>query len=220
MTMGLRDGMRVTVDELIALSPVIPVVVVDQVTDAVPVARALVAGGLRVIEITLRTRAAEEAIHRIAVEVEDAVVGAGTVVGAEQVDAALAAGATFLVSPGTTPTLLDALQASGAPFLPGACTPSEVVSLLEREVTLAKLFPAQAIGGIGWLRALASPFPSMRFCPTGGIDEHLAAEYLALGNVACVGGSWMLPAQAIRAGDWATIEALARAAARLRSSDS
>jgi 2-dehydro-3-deoxyphosphogluconate aldolase/(4S)-4-hydroxy-2-oxoglutarate aldolase len=204
-----------TIEELLGLAPVVPVVVIEDAGDAVPIARALVAGGLPAIEVTLRTEAAPAAIARIAAEVPDAVVGAGTVVAPHQVAQARAAGARFLVTPGSTPALLDALEASGLPFLPGAATASEVIALLAREIVYAKLFPAEALGGRGLLRALAGPFPQMRFCPTGGIDQDLAPEYLGLPNVVAVGGSWMLPASALRARDWATVERLARAAADL-----
>jgi 2-dehydro-3-deoxyphosphogluconate aldolase/(4S)-4-hydroxy-2-oxoglutarate aldolase len=203
------------VDDLLGLAPVIPVVVVEDLEDAVPLARALVAGGLPAIEVTLRTPAGAAAIERIAAEVEGAVVGAGTVVSARQAEASVAAGARFLVSPGTTPALLGALAETGVPFLPGVATASDVVGLLERDVTVAKLFPAAASGGIATLRAFAGPFPQLRFCPTGGIDAATAPDYLALANVPCVGGSWMLPAAAVRDRDWATVEALASAAAAL-----
>ncbi len=185
----------------------IPVVVIDDVEDAVPLAEALVRGGLPAIEVTLRTDAALAAIERIA-DVEGAVVGAGTVTTPAQVEDALAAGARFLVSPGTTPALLDALQASGVPFLPGTATPSDVVALLERGITHAKLFPAEVVGGIAALKAFAGPFGQMRFCPTGGINADNAPDYLAQPNVVCVGGSWMT------SGD---VEAQARAAAELDS---
>jgi 2-dehydro-3-deoxyphosphogluconate aldolase/(4S)-4-hydroxy-2-oxoglutarate aldolase len=208
--------MTLTTDGLLSLAPVIPVIVLEDADDAVPLARALVAGGLPAIEVTLRTAAAMEAIERIAAEVPDAVVGAGTVVGAAQCDAAEAAGARFLVSPGATPSLLDALQASGVPFLAGTATASDVVALLERGVTAAKLFPADVLGGVDLLRAFAGPFGQMRFCPTGGIDAERAPAYLALPNVACVGGSWMAPRAALRAGDWDAVERAARAAAALR----
>jgi 2-dehydro-3-deoxyphosphogluconate aldolase/(4S)-4-hydroxy-2-oxoglutarate aldolase len=204
-----------TVEELIALAPVIPVVVVDDVRDAVPLARALAAGGLRAIEITLRTDAALPAIAAIADAVPEAVVGAGTVVAGHQVAEAREAGARFVVSPGTSPALLDALEAGGLPFLPGAATASDLVGLVEREVGVAKFFPAEAMGGVATVKALAGPFPHMRFCPTGGIDERRAGAYLALPSVACVGGSWMIPGAAVRNADWAAIEAAARAAAAL-----
>ncbi|MGV9284018.1 bifunctional 4-hydroxy-2-oxoglutarate aldolase/2-dehydro-3-deoxy-phosphogluconate aldolase [Streptomyces sp. NPDC003730] len=195
------------------LAPVVPVVVVDDLADAVPLARALVAGGLPAIEVTLRTPAALDAIRAIAAEVPDAVVGAGTVITAEQVGEVVAAGARFLVSPGWTDTLLEAMRASGVPFLPGVSTTSEVVALLERGVREMKFFPAEAAGGTAYLKALAAPLPHARFCPTGGIGPDSAPEYLALPNVGCVGGSWMLPKDAVAGRDWGRVEALARAAA-------
>ncbi|MFD8348135.1 bifunctional 4-hydroxy-2-oxoglutarate aldolase/2-dehydro-3-deoxy-phosphogluconate aldolase [Streptomyces coelicoflavus] len=197
------------------LAPVVPVVVVDDLADAVPLARALVAGGLPAIEVTLRTPVALDAIRAIAGEVPDAVVGAGTVVTAEQVGEVVAAGARFLVSPGWTDKLLEAMRGSGVPFLPGASTTSEVVALLERGVREMKFFPAEAAGGTAYLKALAAPLPQARFCPTGGITPASAPEYLALPNVGCVGGSWMLPKDAIDGRDWGRVEALAREAAGL-----
>lgn len=187
----MTTQMALTVEELVALAPVVPVVVVDDLEDAVPLAAALVRGGLPAIEVTLRTQPALAAIERIANEVPGAYVGAGTVTTAQQVDDALSAGARFLVSPGATPTLLDAMQASGVPFLAGTATPSDVIALLERGITHAKFFPAEVNGGTKALKAFAGPFPQMRFCPTGGIDLAKAPEYLALPNVVCVGGSWM-----------------------------
>ncbi|MFF9526388.1 bifunctional 4-hydroxy-2-oxoglutarate aldolase/2-dehydro-3-deoxy-phosphogluconate aldolase [Streptomyces achromogenes] len=201
---------------LLDLAPVLPVVVLADAADAVPLARALVAGGLPAIEVTLRTPAALEGIRAIAGEVPEAVVGAGTVVTAEQVDAVTAAGARFLVSPGWTESLLTAMRASGVPYLPGVSTASEVVALLERGVREMKFFPAQAAGGTAYLRSLAGPLPQARFCPTGGIGPATAPEYLSLPNVGCVGGSWMVPAEAVAARDWGRIEELARAAAGLR----
>ncbi|MFF0061819.1 bifunctional 4-hydroxy-2-oxoglutarate aldolase/2-dehydro-3-deoxy-phosphogluconate aldolase [Streptomyces sp. NPDC005279] len=198
------------------LAPVVPVVVLDDIADAVPLARALVSGGLPAIEVTLRTPAALDAIRAIADEVPDAVVGAGTVISAVGVDAAVAAGARFLVSPGWTERLLDAMEASGVPFLPGVSTTSEVVALLERGVSEMKFFPAEAAGGAPYLKSLAGPLPQARFCPTGGISLASAPSYLALRNVGCVGGTWMLPADAIGAKDWARVERLAAGAAALR----
>ncbi|MFF3410700.1 bifunctional 4-hydroxy-2-oxoglutarate aldolase/2-dehydro-3-deoxy-phosphogluconate aldolase [Streptomyces sp. NPDC002742] len=198
------------------LAPVVPVVVVEDAADAVPLARALVAGGLPVIEVTLRTPAALGAIRAIADAVPDAVVGAGTVLTPEHVAESVAAGARFLVSPGWTDVLLDAMKASGVPFLPGVSTTSEVVALLERGVREMKFFPAQAAGGTAYLKSLAGPLPEARFCPTGGIGPDCAPDYLALSNVGCVGGSWMLPADAIAARDWRRVEALAREASALR----
>ncbi|MGW2210455.1 bifunctional 4-hydroxy-2-oxoglutarate aldolase/2-dehydro-3-deoxy-phosphogluconate aldolase [Streptomyces sp. NPDC001781] len=198
------------------LAPVLPVVVLSDAADAVPLARALVAGGLPAIEVTLRTPAALDGIRAVAGQVPEAVVGAGTVVTPEQVGRCVAAGARFLVSPGWTESLLAAMRESGVPFLPGVSTTSEVVALLERGVREMKFFPAQAAGGTAYLRSLAGPLPDARFCPTGGIAEASAPEYLALPNVGCVGGSWMVPADAVAAGDWARIERLARSAAGLR----
>ncbi|MEV6052186.1 bifunctional 4-hydroxy-2-oxoglutarate aldolase/2-dehydro-3-deoxy-phosphogluconate aldolase [Streptomyces sp. NPDC052107] len=200
------------------LAPVVPVVVVSDAADAVPLARALVAGGLPVLEVTLRTPEALDAIRAIAGEVPEAVVGAGTVITPEQVGACVAAGARFLVSPGWTDALLEAMRGSGVPFLPGVSTTSEVVALLERGVREMKFFPAQAAGGTAYLRSLAGPLPQARFCPTGGIGPQTAPEYLSLPNVGCVGGSWMVPAEAVAAGDWARIEELARGATRLAGS--
>ncbi|MGA4842327.1 bifunctional 4-hydroxy-2-oxoglutarate aldolase/2-dehydro-3-deoxy-phosphogluconate aldolase [Streptomyces sp. G45] len=203
-------------DSVLDLAPVIPVVVVDSPESAVPLARALVAGGLPAIEVTLRTPAALPAIRAIAAEVPDAIVGAGTVISPGNVRDAVDAGAGFLVSPGWTEKLLDAMGASGVPFLPGVSTTSEVVALLERGVSEMKFFPAEAAGGTAYLKSLAGPLPQARFCPTGGITPASAPAYLALGNVGCVGGSWMVPADAVANGDWARVEALAREAAALR----
>ncbi|MFI7367631.1 bifunctional 4-hydroxy-2-oxoglutarate aldolase/2-dehydro-3-deoxy-phosphogluconate aldolase [Streptomyces sp. NPDC050149] len=198
------------------LAPVMPVVVLEDAADAVPLARALVAGGLPAIEVTLRTAAALDAIRAIAAEVPDAVVGAGTVISAQNVTDTVAAGARFLVSPGWTDTLLDAMKASGVPFLPGVSTTSEVVALLERGVTDMKFFPAEAAGGTAYLKALSAPLPQARFCPTGGISLASAPSYLALPNVGCVGGSWMVPGDAVAARDWSRVERLAAEAAALR----
>ncbi|GHC59683.1 bifunctional 4-hydroxy-2-oxoglutarate aldolase/2-dehydro-3-deoxy-phosphogluconate aldolase [Streptomyces violaceochromogenes] len=197
------------------LAPVVPVVVIEDVGDAVPLARALVAGGLPAIEVTLRTPAALEAIREIAREVPGAVVGAGTVIHPGQVAEAVAAGSRFLVSPGWTDVLLEAMRASGVPFLPGVSTASEVVALLERGVREMKFFPAQAAGGTAYLRSLSGPLPQARFCPTGGIGPDSAPDYLTLPNVGCVGGSWMLPQDAVAARDWGRVETLARAASAL-----
>ncbi|MEU1258413.1 bifunctional 4-hydroxy-2-oxoglutarate aldolase/2-dehydro-3-deoxy-phosphogluconate aldolase [Streptomyces chartreusis] len=200
------------------LAPVVPVVVIDDPSDAVPLARALVAGGLPAIEVTLRTPAALEAIGAVAEAVPDAVVGAGTVITPEQVTLAVTAGARFLVSPGWTDLLLEAMRASGVPYLPGVSTTSEVVALLERGVREMKFFPAEAAGGTAYLKSLNGPLPQARFCPTGGIGPATAPDYLALPNVGCVGGSWMLPADAVAARDWERVEALAREAAALGGS--
>jgi 2-dehydro-3-deoxyphosphogluconate aldolase/(4S)-4-hydroxy-2-oxoglutarate aldolase len=199
------------------LAPVIPVVVIDDPGTAVPVARALVAGGLPAIEVTLRTPTALRSIERIAAEVPGAVVGAGTVLTSDQAQAAVRAGASFLVSPGATPRLLDAMADSGVPYLPGAATASEVMALVERGISEVKFFPAQAAGGAPYLKSLAGPLPQVRFCPTGGIDAPAASAYLALPNVACVGGSWLTPSDFVSSHAWDRIEQLARAATALRS---
>jgi 2-dehydro-3-deoxyphosphogluconate aldolase/(4S)-4-hydroxy-2-oxoglutarate aldolase len=197
-------------------APVVPVLVIDSVETALPLARALVAGGLPLLEITLRTDAALDVIEAIAGEVEGAVVGAGTVLTPEQLAAVERRGARFAVSPGATEVLLDAAQAGAVPLLPGAATASEVMRLLERGYREMKFFPAEPAGGVAYLKALASPLPEARFCPTGGIDAGRAKEYLALPSVICVGGSWVAPTDALRSGDWARITNLARDAAALR----
>lgn len=198
-------------------APVVPVVVIKDADDAVPLARALVAGGLTAIEVTLRTPAALDAIRAIATEVPEAVVGAGTVVAAEHAEAAVSAGARFLVSPGWTERLLGAMRGTGVPFLPGVSTTSEVVALLERGVEEMKFFPAEAAGGTAYLKSLAGPLPQARFCPTGGISLASAPAYLALPNVGCVGGTWMLPADALAAKNWDRVRTLAAEAASLRA---
>ncbi|MEU7694702.1 bifunctional 4-hydroxy-2-oxoglutarate aldolase/2-dehydro-3-deoxy-phosphogluconate aldolase [Microbispora sp. SCL1-1] len=201
---------------LLDLAPVVPVVVLDDVDSAVPLARALVTGGLPVIEVTLRTPAALDAIRRIAAEVPEAVVGAGTVRSPEDVEAAVEAGSRFLVSPGTTPGLLAAMLASGVPFLPGVATATEAMTLAERGVRELKFFPAEPAGGVAYLKSLGGPLPDVRFCPTGGITPSNAPAYLALPNVGCVGGSWLTPRSLVAAGDFARIEKLASEAAALR----
>jgi 2-dehydro-3-deoxyphosphogluconate aldolase/(4S)-4-hydroxy-2-oxoglutarate aldolase len=198
---------------LIAGVPVIPVVVLPDVMAAVPLARALVAGGLPVIEITLRTGAAIDAIERIAGEVEGAIVGAGTVLSKGHLVAVARAGAHFIVSPGVNAELLKAADDSPVPFMPGAATASEIMVLMDEGYTLQKFFPAAPAGGVAYLRALAGPLAAIRFCPTGGIDASNFGEYLALPNVACVGGSWVVPSEALTGRDWGRIEQLARQAA-------
>jgi 2-dehydro-3-deoxyphosphogluconate aldolase/(4S)-4-hydroxy-2-oxoglutarate aldolase len=206
-----------TPSELSLLSrvPVVPVVVVDDMAHAVPVARALVAGGLPVIELTLRTPVALDAIRAIASEVPEILVGAGTIVTPGQAKEALDAGAQFLVSPGSTPSLLGAMADTGLPFLPGTATVSEVLAALEAGYTELKFFPAEASGGAAFLKSIASPVPAARFCPTGGITAATAPSYLALPNVGCVGGSWLTPADALASGDWGRVTELARAASAL-----
>lgn len=200
---------------LLDVAPVVPVVVLNDLKAAVPLARAFVAGGLPVIEITLRTVTALSSIERIAAEVPEALIGAGTVVTTDQVKRAVTAGARFLVSPGCTDRLLDAMAASGLPYLPGVATISEMLSVLDHGSTEMKFFPAEAAGGVAYLTAAAGPLPQIRFCPTGGITAATAPRYLSLPNVGCVGGSWLTPPDAVAAGDWTRIERLARAAASL-----
>ena len=200
--------------EICALAPVVPVLVLRDVAHAAPLARALVAGGLPALEVTLRTPAALDAIRAMAA-VPGGVVGAGTLLTPEDVAAAKAAGAQFGVSPGATPRLLAAAQDVGLPLLPGAATASEVMALLERGYTVQKFFPAESVGGAAAVKALGGPLPQVRFCPTGGITPGLAPGYLGLANVLCVGGSWVAPDALVAAGDWAAITRLAAEAAAL-----
>lgn len=202
-------------ESLLSLAPVVPVVVLDDLAHAVPVARALVAGGLPVIELTLRTPVALDAIAAIAAEVPEILVGAGTITSPELVGRAVEAGAQFLVSPGATSTLLRELAGSGVPFLPGTATVSEVMAVLEAGFSEMKFFPAEASGGAAYLKSLASPLPAARFCPTGGITAASAPAYLSLPNVGCVGGTWLTPTDALAAGDWDRVATLARDAAAL-----
>jgi 2-dehydro-3-deoxyphosphogluconate aldolase/(4S)-4-hydroxy-2-oxoglutarate aldolase len=195
--------------------PVIPVLKIDDAKGAVPLARALARGGLKVIEITMRTPAALEAIRLTAAEVPEAVVGAGTILNARQFEEAVAAGSKFIVSPGASRQVIEAARRSPVPLLPGAITPSEMMAAIEEGLDFLKFFPAEQAGGAAFLKSLASPFAGLRFCPTGGISAKNAADYLALPNVICVGGSWVAPDEAVKAGDWARIEVLAREAAGL-----
>jgi 2-dehydro-3-deoxyphosphogluconate aldolase/(4S)-4-hydroxy-2-oxoglutarate aldolase len=203
--------------ELMRIGPVIPVIVIDELAQAVPLAKALVAGGVKVLEVTLRTPVALEAIRAIAREVEGAIVGVGTISRPEDFAQALDAGARFGVSPGLTPELIDAAKQSSLPLLPGVMTPSDVIAARAAGYAELKLFPAQQAGGIGMLKALGGPFPDVTFCPTGGVTVTSAPEFLALPNVACVGGSWLTPKDAVMAGDWGRITVLAREAAGLRA---
>ena len=200
---------------ILALAPVIPVMTVSSVEDGIAQARALAAGGLTAIEVTLRTQSALAAIRAIAAEVPEALVGAGTIVSVGQIDEAVAAGARFLVSPGASPDLARAAASSPVPFLPGCATASEAMALRDLGFRALKLFPAEAVGGTRLLASLAAPLPDLSFCPTGGIDLAKAADYLKLTNVACVGGSWMLQKEALARGDYALVERLAREAAGL-----
>ncbi|GAA4727929.1 bifunctional 4-hydroxy-2-oxoglutarate aldolase/2-dehydro-3-deoxy-phosphogluconate aldolase [Pedococcus ginsenosidimutans] len=202
--------------DILDLAPVIPVVVVDSVEQAVPLARALLRGGIPVIELTLRSAAGLGAIEAVASEVEGMVVGAGTVVTPEQVRQVQDAGAQFIVTPGSPPRLLEAALASGLPLLAGAGTLTEMLTLAEAGLEAMKFFPAEASGGRPYLSAVSGPCPQLRFCPTGGITRETAADWLALPNVGCVGGSWLTPKDAVAQGDWARIEALAAEAAALR----
>ncbi len=194
---------------LIDRVPVIPVVVLNDLAHAVPVAEALVEGGVPVIELTLRTPMALACIERIANHVPEILVGAGTIVAPGQAREAASAGAQFLVSPGTTEGLAGAMQDTGLPHLPGAATVSEVLRLLELGYSEMKLFPAEVSGGVGFLKAIGAPVPQARFCPTGGITESTASSYLALPNVGCVGGTWLTPADALRDQDWDRITRIA-----------
>jgi len=208
----------VDISAIAALAPVVPVLTIDRTADAVPLARALVKGGLPVLEITLRTRAAMEALEAIVREVPEAVVGAGTVLEAAQVEQIHRLGARFAVSPGATPALVAATQAAGLPFLPGVQTVSEAMVLAEQGYRLLKFFPADVAGGLGWLKSVGAPLAGLRFCPTGGIAADTAQAYLSLPNVACVGGSWVAPRQAVAAQDWPQVERLAAAASKYKRS--
>jgi 2-dehydro-3-deoxyphosphogluconate aldolase/(4S)-4-hydroxy-2-oxoglutarate aldolase len=209
--------MTVSIKDVMTTSPVMPVMVINQLDNAVALAQALVSGGLKVLEITLRTPVALEAIRQIKAQVPDAIVGAGTVINTATLDQALAAGAEFIVSPGATDSLIAAGLASGVPLLPGVITPSEVMQLLDKGITAMKFFPAEAAGGVSMLKSIGAPLPQVTFCPTGGVNPNNAKDYLALSNVACVGGSWMAPADLVDAGNWAEITRRAAEAAALRS---
>lgn len=202
--------------EIMRVSPVIPVIAIDDIRHAVPMAKALTAGGIRVLEVTLRTPHGIAAIRAIAEQVPEAIVGVGTLTRPEEFAQARDAGAVFGVSPGLTPALIQSAVASGLPLLPGVMTPSEILSAREAGFRQVKLFPAVPAGGVGMLNAIAGPIPDMLFCPTGGITQQTAAQFLACKNVACVGGSWLTPKDALAAGDWARITEMAKAAAALR----
>ncbi len=208
-----QEASRAT-ERLCRLAPVIPVLVVERVADARPLAEALIAGGLPALEVTLRSDAALDAIAEMA-RVEGGVVGAGTLRTPDDVKRAVDAGARFGVSPGATPALLEACEGAGLPLIPGAATASEAMTLLERGYSVQKFFPAAPAGGPAYLKALGGPLPQIRFCPTGGISPATAPDYLRLKNVLCVGGSWVAPRDLIVQGDWPAITALARTAAAL-----
>lgn len=203
--------------DLPTYGPVVPVIVIDRLEDAVPLAQALVEGGVRVLEVTLRTPAALPAIEAMARAVPEAIVGAGTVLGAADAQRARDAGAVFAVSPGYTSALGLACRSLGLPLLPGVATSAEIMAALDDGYSFLKLFPAEAVGGIPLLKAWASPFGQVSFCPTGGITVATAPDYLALPNVRCVGGSWLTPAPALAQRDWTRITELARAAQALRT---
>ncbi|GAB2724864.1 bifunctional 4-hydroxy-2-oxoglutarate aldolase/2-dehydro-3-deoxy-phosphogluconate aldolase [Melaminivora jejuensis] len=211
--------MPLTALDVVRDAPVIPVIVLHEVRHAVPLARALVAGGIRMLEITLRTPQALQAMRAIAAEVPQAVVGAGTVRQAADAEAAQRAGARFAVSPGLTPALARACRALALPLLPGVATASEIMAAQDEGLNALKFFPAMQAGGTAMLRAWQGPFADVLFCPTGGVQPDNAPQLLALPNVACVGGSWLAPAAALERGDWAQVTALARAACSLRGLD-
>jgi len=206
----------VNIAAIAAVAPVIPVLTIERAETAVPLARALVKGGLPVLEITLRTEAALEALRAIVAEVPEAIVGAGTVLNPAQLEQVQRAGARFAVSPGCTAALAAAARSSGLPFLPGVQTVSEAMKLADQGFQLLKFFPADAAGGMTWLQAVGAPLAGLSFCPTGGITAGTAPSYLALANVACVGGSWVAPRVAVATGDWQSVERLAAAASTLK----
>ncbi|WP_208441216.1 bifunctional 4-hydroxy-2-oxoglutarate aldolase/2-dehydro-3-deoxy-phosphogluconate aldolase [Bartonella raoultii] len=208
------------IDDLLSLlqeKTVIPILQIDELQNVIPLARALVKGGLKTIEVTLRTPSACDAIKAITQEVPEAIVGAGTILNTQHYEQAERAGAKFIVSPGFSHKLLDCANNSKIPFLPSIMTPSELMQARERGYSYFKFFPAKAAGGVALIQALASPFSEIRFCPTGGITQKNARQWLQLSNVFCIGGSWIAPKQHIAARDWDTISTLAHAATRLSS---
>jgi 2-dehydro-3-deoxyphosphogluconate aldolase/(4S)-4-hydroxy-2-oxoglutarate aldolase len=207
--------MSKTIKEIMNVSPLMPVMVINNVEHAVPLAKALVKGGLKVLEITLRTDAALESIRRIKAEVPDAIVGAGTIINEETLNAAIEAGAEFIVSPGTTDSLADAALKTGVPFLPGVSTPGEALRLYEKGITEMKFFPAEAAGGVPMLKSIGAPIPQITFCPTGGVNQKNVNEYYNLKNVAVVGGSWMCAADLVDAENWDEITRLSAEAIEL-----
>ncbi len=207
-----------TIREIMNTSPVIPVMVINKLEQAVPLAHALVEGGLKVLEITLRTPVALDAIKQIKAEVPDAIVGAGTIINIDTLNQAIEAGSEFLVSPGYTNSLINAAINSNVPILPGVATPCEAMRLMEKGITEMKFFPAEAAGGVPMLKSIGGPLPQITFCPTGGVNSKNASEYLALNNVACVGGSWMAPADLVDAENWQEITLRAKQAASISTS--
>ena len=208
--------MALPINEIVKVAPVIPVMVVERIEDAVPLARALYNGGLKVLEITLRTPCALDAITAMVESLpDDAVIGAGTIITPQDYEKAVKAGSKFIVSPGTTPALIEYAKSSAVPILPGVATPTEAMHLYTQGFSHLKFFPAEAAGGVPMLKSIGGPLPQITFCPTGGIDLAKAPTYLALPNVACVGGTWMAPKELMKAGRWDEIERLAREAASL-----
>lgn len=208
--------MGLSIDEILQVAPVVPVMVVERLEDAVPLAQALYNGGLKVLEITLRTPVALDAIRAMVDALPaDAVIGSGTVITPEDLQASVDAGARFMVSPGTTPELIAAAKKCPVPLLAGVATPTEAMNLYTQGFKYQKFFPAEAAGGVPMLKSIGGPLPQITFCPTGGIDLAKAPTYLALPNVACVGGTWMAPKALIEAKKWDEIETLARQAASL-----
>ncbi|KAA8729880.1 bifunctional 4-hydroxy-2-oxoglutarate aldolase/2-dehydro-3-deoxy-phosphogluconate aldolase [Ewingella americana] len=203
---------KTSAEQILTSGPVVPVIVINKLEHAVPLAKALVAGGVRVLEMTLRTACAVEAIKAIAKEVPDAIIGAGTVLNPEQLAEVTAAGAQFAISPGLTEPLLKAANAGPIPLIPGISTVSELMLGLDAGLREFKFFPAEANGGVKALQAIAGPFPQVRFCPTGGITPNNYRDYLALKSVLCIGGSWLVPADALESGDYARITKLAQEA--------
>ena len=201
--------------EVFAYSPIVPVMVINHLEDALPMAKALAAGGINIFEVTLRTKVALEAIKAIATAMPEAMIGAGTVINAQQYDAAVAAGAKFIISPGYSQQLLEYAKTGSAPLIPGVSTPSEIITALELGYDHLKFFPAEANGGAAALKAIAGPLPQVRFCPTGGISLDNVADYIALNCVVTVGGSWMMPNDAIAAGNWEKVTELAKQAVSL-----
>lgn len=205
-----------SIEKILASAPVVPVVVINNLEDAAPLARALYNGGLKALEVTLRTPIAAQAVKLMKAEVPEAYVGTGTVIDKASFDASIAADADFMVSPGVSDELIELAKNSGVPFLPGAATPSEVMQLASHGFKYLKFFPAEAAGGTAMLKSIGAPLPDITFCPTGGISLETAPNYLALNNVICVGGTWMLDKKLIENKDWQAIEALARQASQVK----
>ncbi|CDL81746.1 bifunctional 4-hydroxy-2-oxoglutarate aldolase/2-dehydro-3-deoxy-phosphogluconate aldolase [Xenorhabdus szentirmaii] len=203
---------KITAENILTDGPIVPVIVIDEIEHAIPLAKALVEGGIRVLEVTLRTECALEAIRLIAKEVPEAIIGAGTVINPEQLAAVTEAGAQFAISPGLTDELLKAATAGSVPLIPGISTVSELMQGMNYGLKCFKFFPAEASGGVKTLKAIAGPFPQVRFCPTGGISPENYRDYLALNSVLCIGGSWLVPSDALKTKDYAQITKLARTA--------